>query len=289
MKGLSGAWADRLKALGRAAESELLICAPYMTGEGVDLLIRSFGAGFRSSGRLMLVTDLSPLNICQSSIDPGALVRFFDAVGSVTLWHLPRVHAKVYIADAHAAIVTSANLTAGGLFRNYEYGIETNRPEEVRAIRTDLAAYAGLGAVVRRAQLDSYADVGRELAAAYRRQLEGARTAHRRAFAEQLREADERLIALRVGGGAMTMAFERTIEYVLQREGPLTTRQLHPLIQAIHPDLCDDGVDRVIDGVHYGKRWKHVVRSAQSHLKERGVIGRSGDLWSLLSPREQFV
>mgnify|MGYP001617338381 CR=1 FL=1 len=69
--------------------------------------------------------------------------------------------------------------------------------------------------------------------------------------------------------------------YLLQKHGPLTTTQLHPLIQNLHPDLCDDGIDRVIDGVHFGKRWKHMVRNAQQYLKRSGQIRFDGRCWSL--------
>ena len=61
--------------------------------------------------------------------------------------------------------------------------------------------------------------------------------------------------------------------------GPMATSVLHPLISEIHPDLCDDTLDRVIDGRRYGKKWKHAVRTAQAHLKSRGVIGFDGRSW----------
>lgn len=63
----------------------------------------------------------------------------------------------------------------------------------------------------------------------------------------------------------------------------MSTAELHPLVQALHPDLCDDGVDRVIDGVHFGKRWKHMVRNAQQHLKSQGRIRLEDGRW-FLSP-----
>lgn len=56
---------------------------------------------------------------------------------------------------------------------------------------------------------------------------------------------------------------------------------MHPRIQALLPDLCDDQTDRVIDGKHFGKLWKHHVRSAQQHLKRAGIITYKGGLWVL--------
>ncbi|MCX7838180.1 MAG: hypothetical protein N2559_01805, partial [Anaerolineae bacterium] len=38
---------------------------------------------------------------------------------------------------------------------------------------------------------------------------------------------------------------------------------------------------QVINGVHFGKRWKHMVRNAQQSLKKRGVINYDGRRWFL--------
>jgi len=61
----------------------------------------------------------------------------------------------------------------------------------------------------------------------------------------------------------------------------MKTADLHPLIQQMHPDLCDDSVDRVIEGVNFGKKWKHLVRSAQQALKREGQIAFDGSKWRL--------
>ena len=64
-------------------------------------------------------------------------------------------------------------------------------------------------------------------------------------------------------------------------KGPLRTTELHPMIQQLQPDICDDSIDRVIDGVHFGKRWKHYVRTAQQFLKRTGRVYFDGDRWHL--------
>ena len=40
-------------------------------------------------------------------------------------------------------------------------------------------------------------------------------------------------------------------------------------------------IDRVIDGVHFGKRWKHYVRNAQQFLKRTGRVYYDGDRWHM--------
>jgi len=45
------------------------------------------------------------------------------------------------------------------------------------------------------------------------------------------------------------------------------------------PDLCDDDVELVINGEHFGKKWKHQVRNAQQALKRVGRISFDGKRW----------
>ena len=95
--------------------------------------------------------------------------------------------------------------------------------------------------------------------------------------------AEEKILGFRAKGKSNQSIFCETIEYVLSN-GPLRTAELQPLIKQIHPDLCNDSVDRVIDGVKFGRRWKHLVRSAQHALKVRGRISYDGERWRL-NPR----
>ena len=79
-------------------------------------------------GRLVLLTDLSPMPICQGSTDPSAIRSLAGEVPVVDMFHLPKLHAKIYVSDAKRAIVASADLTRGGLDINYEYGIAIDDP-----------------------------------------------------------------------------------------------------------------------------------------------------------------
>jgi len=165
--------------------------------------------------------------------------------------------------------------------RNHEYGILTTDSVAVRQVRQDIEDFGHLGARVGFKQLMAYCEVAERIQKAYRKQLSSARKAAREEFARSFRAAEEELVRLRLQQTSPTKIFEDTILYCLKTQGPLTTRQLHPLIQALHPDLCDDTVDRVIDGQHYGKRWKHMVRTAQSHLKERRLVEIVDGRWRL--------
>jgi hypothetical protein len=185
----------------------------------------------------------------------------------------------VYISDTRCAIVTSGNLTAGGLERNYEYGVKIRDRKIVSAILKDISGYSELGALISPEGLAAYCDTAERMRTLLRKQQDSARASLRFEFQRQLEHAELELARFRLAEGPMHTVFAKTILYLLSKHGPLSTEQLHPRIQSIHPDLCDDEVDRIIDGKHFGKKWKHAVRSAQQQLKRQGLVALSGGRW----------
>jgi hypothetical protein len=277
-------WKSRLEELVGSAERSLFIAAPFITQPGVEVVESSLSSGFREQGEIRVLTSLDVLSICQGTCDPFALKSLLGRTPSSTLTHLPRLHAKVYIADDRAAIVTSGNLTTGGLVANFEYGVALNEPSLVRKVKNDIVEYASLGAVLGDEQLISFCEASDSVREAFRKQTASVAKRFRAEFEAQARIAEDQLIRLRLSGGAHHTVFAKTVLYLLKRHGPLKTIEQHPLIQAIHPDLCDDSIDRVIDGQHFGKKWKHAVRTAQQQLKAAGLIelGQDGR-WVLTS------
>jgi hypothetical protein len=278
---LGRTWKENLASLLSGAESDVLISSPYVIQRGTDFVVKNASPDMRTNGRITLLTDLSPLNVAQGATSPEAIHRLIDAFPKATVRHLPRLHAKVYVADLKQAIVTSGNLTAGGLGLNHEYGLVLDQALSVRIIRDDITEYAGLGAVIGSERIVTYRQVAEQTRVAFREQQRTVSRAARKLFEEALRDADDVLIKLRVAEGPIHTVFAKTILYLLRREGPLATEQLHPLVQEIHPDLCDDSVDRVIGDVRFGKKWKHAVRTAQQQLKKRELIELQGGLWKL--------
>lgn len=276
-------WKCDLSSLFSEAKTDLLISSPYVSRDGAEFLLQNLNRSARSSIRLRFITNLSPQNICQGSTDPDALRSITERIRSSNTTHLPRLHAKVYVADTKCAIITSGNLTAGGLMRNHEYGFLTTDSAIVASIREDIEALEHLGARVDSAELDTYCAVARKVKAAFRGQMSSVQKRVRQQFEHEFRVAEDHLVRLRLRGSSTTKIFEDTILYLLKALGPLSTRELHPQIQILHPDLCDDAVDRVIDRQHFGKRWKHMVRTAQSHVKERGLVEIIANKWRLKS------
>ncbi|HOG46154.1 MAG TPA: phospholipase D family protein [Anaerolineae bacterium] len=272
-----------------SAEADVLISSPYVTQDGVGFMAEHISSRVRAQGRICLLTDLSPLNVSQGSTDPHAVRSLNQLAPNVEVYHLPRLHAKVYVADVHHAAITSANLTRGGLSLNYEYGVGIEHSPSVSTIRRDVTEYAELGARVTFQELAVYCQAADRVRSALQGQQRQIAQTARRALEEALQDAADELIRIRVSGGAIHPVFAKTIVYLLQREGPLTTAQLHHMIEQIHPDLCDNSVDRVINGVRFGKKWKHAVRTAQQGLKRRGLVQLEDGRWVLVGPTGQML
>jgi hypothetical protein len=208
-------------------------------------------------------------------LDPAALLVFAEADEEARVVNLPRLHAKVYIADSRVAAVTSANLTRGGLLENYEYGVLVNSESVVTGIRKDIEDYARLGNALSKPTLAEFETVALDLRSAYRAACSVSSGSAGRRFRRILRRTHESVLRAQVGKRSPTSLFGEAIRYVLLAQGPLATREMHPEIQRLLPDLCDDEQELVINGQHFGKRWKHNVRNAQQALKSRGEI----ELW----------
>jgi hypothetical protein len=277
-------WRHEFAALLKSATHDIVVCSPFVGMSGTNFVQEHLPADFSISGRVEFLTNLSVGNVCQRATDPRALKRLTHSFPNTTIHHIPGLHAKTYVVDFDHAIITSGNLTAGGLYRNLEHAVVVSDSILVRTIRSQLMDFASLGAQVPHILLDSYCDALEVVLPSLRREQQLAQGVLRQRFADAIQPLEDELIKLRLAGGAMHTVFARTIQYLLRTRGPLMTVQMHPMIAAIHPDLCDDAVDRVIDGRHFGKKWKHAVRTAQQQLKERGVVEYASKFWSIKQP-----
>jgi hypothetical protein len=277
-------WKDDLRSLLTESRESLVISSPYVTTRGKDFILAHLPSAIKPTIRVALLTDLSPMNVAQASTDPGAVHSLATSLPQTRVFHLPRVHAKVYVKDAERAIVTSGNLTRGGLDINYEYGLKVLDAATAAAINRDITEYAELGALVPIEALSVYCEQTAELRELYKNQERAVRRADTRLRRALVTAADE-LTRLRLAGGPMHTVFAATILYLLAKHGPMPTTELHPRVEAMHPDLCDNSVDRVIDGKRFGKKWKHAVRTAQQQLKKRGQIELNGANWILIGGR----
>lgn len=276
---LRSPWSAQFDALLGQANSSLVLCAPFV-GRGPCERVRARLAGVSSSFELTLLTDLSCENILCGATDVVAIADLVRTTPGAAVRFLPSLHAKVYVADEKCAIVTSGNLTDNGLLRNFEYGVLFTEVAEVLTIRRDVLDYASLGSLVDSAQLNVLASAAAELRELRQAAERSIRSSLRREFNRRVQQVDYDLLRVRAAGRTSHSIFADTILHLLRR-GPLKTVDIHKGVQRIHPDLCDDRIDRVIDGQHFGKKWKHGVRTAQVYLRRRGDIKLENGKWQI--------
>ena len=256
----------------RGVEERCLICSPYIGDFPIRRLVSiAQGSGREHSLNLTVVTDMSLDNLVSGSTDIDALVLLKESIKNTNIYHLPKLHAKVYVSDEKEALISSANFTAGGWLANLEYAVRLNAPGEVRRVRRDIERYARLGGPVSENRLQLLRALVSDLQSTVADERNWIDSRIREASDHLHRQASDELIRVRIGRRTIHSLFSETIEYIL-KDGSFSTEEIHQRVRELHPDLCDDSVDRVIDGQRYGKLWKHQVRTAQQHLKRTGRI-----------------
>lgn len=283
---LRSPWTDGFEELLNLATTSLVFCSPYIGRSPCDRIRRHATTSRNRPLDVAFLTDLSRDNMLSGGTDVAALADFVKAVPSTTVRFLPSLHAKVYVADEKQAIVTSGNLTDSGLERNFEYGVLFTDHDVVCSIREDVLQYAALGSPIDAAQLETFATVVAELREMRELALRQVRSRIRREFDRRLREVDDSILSVRAGDRTAHAIFADAILHLLGR-GPMKTVEMHNSIKQIHPDLCDDSVDRIINGQHFGKKWKHGVRTAQVFLRRRGDIRLENGHWHLVHSEPQ--
>jgi hypothetical protein len=267
-----------------SARNELLIASPYIKEKEAGWVCDELAVGSPNDGfRLKVLTDIRSDSVLGGSLDLEALELFSQRRTAVQVVSLPRLHAKVYVADNRRALVTSANLTPSGLDHNFEYGVSLDDVGLVSKVREDLESYSRLGNILSNAELHSLLGIAQNLKIEYARMEKSASRRLKLSFTRTLRHARKEFLSAQVGTRSAHSLYAEAILYALA-QGPLRTEQLHPKIQNLLPDLCDDEIELIINGEQFGKRWKHAVRNAQQYLKRSGQIKFDGTRWSLVLP-----
>ena len=107
---------DWLAEHARGCNSRLLIGSPFVN-DGIlqltDLVSKA------ASRTLVTRTDLRDFALGASSLDTLCTL----SKDGVSIRSLHRLHAKIYVFDSSVALVTSANATRAGMWRNFECGL----------------------------------------------------------------------------------------------------------------------------------------------------------------------
>jgi hypothetical protein len=280
---LKSPWTESFRQLVSSVEDNLMLVSPFIKRSKTEqILSQLVRRGVQNQVRVVVLTDLRPESTLSGSMDLEALVELGSNLPKFDLTHLPSLHAKVYVADRRMAIITSGNLTDPGMSGNIEYGVAFRDNKVVGEIREDFEGYSLLGAKVLPEEVRALLDEVKELKDLFKKAEHTIRAQARQAFKRKLEATHIQLLRHRAKGKTTNSVFSETILFLLSK-GPLRTIELHPLIQRLHPDICDDSIDRVIDGVNFGKKWKHHVRNAQQFLKREGRIAYDGQRWHLVT------
>lgn len=230
--------------------------------------------------RINILTDISYRTLVQGATETLALLYLFKNYHNVCITYLPKIHAKIYIANQTNAIITSANFTRGGGKLNFEYGIKINDYAIVQKIQNDINEYKKLGADVTENELEVIHSQVKEIKRLIHAEQKHISKTIKLHSIDQQRKIEDNLIRTRIKNKSVNSIFSETLLYLLSKK-PAKTSELNVLVSGIHPDLCDDSTDRVIDGTAFGKLWKHQVRNAQVYLRKSGLAfyDRDTKLW----------
>ena len=109
---------ERLKALVSEAQNEVLICAPFIKLQALQIIL----SAVPSSVFVKVVTRWRPAEVAAGVSDLDVF-ELISNRGHASLELLDDLHAKIYVADRHC-LVGSANITATALGWSKEPNIE---------------------------------------------------------------------------------------------------------------------------------------------------------------------
>ncbi len=278
---LGQGWRAELRELVISARESVMVVAPYIKSAEAAWLCELLDG----NADVITLSNIEAGAVSAATLDLQALIHLSSATPDSRLFALPSLHAKVFLADTSAAIVTSGNLTRSGLDSNLEYGVLMRDRAVVQRVRAHMIGYARLGSAVAPEHLARLLPVERELREE-RARLEATPNPEAKARLDDLLwQAQTSFIDMQVGNRSANTVFSEAVLHVLAGGASLTTGEIHERVRALLPELCDDTVDRVINGRRFGKRWKHSVRNAQQSLKEQGRISYTPEsrLWSIVT------
>ncbi len=131
MKILTTPWKDDFLELVQQSKKSIKITSPFVKQDICEELINVKN----KSTKVELITSFKLMSIYSGSIDISAIENIIRNNGTVKSF--PRLHSKIYLFDDCKAIISSANLTYGGLIKNYEYGIYLEDENILQKISSD--------------------------------------------------------------------------------------------------------------------------------------------------------
>jgi hypothetical protein len=131
VKILTNPWKNDLFDLVYQSKKSIKITSPFVKKDICDELLNVKN----ESTKIELITSFKLMNIYTGSLDISAIQSIIDNNGIVK--NFPKLHSKIYLFDDEKAIISSGNLTNGGLLKNYEYGILLDDRSILQKITSD--------------------------------------------------------------------------------------------------------------------------------------------------------
>lgn len=262
------------------AESEITVACPYVRQMEMRWFLDQLNQKKASRVSVKLITDIRLTSILSGSLEIEALIDLLMDHQTHRLVNLPRIHAKVFIADSKFAFVSSGNLTGGGLDKNYEYGVGIEDENLSAQIRKDILSYALIGNEVSVETVNKLKEGVEELRPKYEAGQMATNAAIKKELGFKLRNTNTEFIKAQIGERSPHAVFSEVVKFVLRKQ-PMTTPELHLAVKDLLPDICDDELELVINGRPFGKKWKHQIRTVQAHLKKQNVLELDGKIWKM--------
>ncbi len=120
---------EDLSYVASSATVSLLICSPFITRPGIDILARSLPS---SISRVEVWTKFNSRDWITGASELDGLLDFLEALPALTQVEIrtsDRLHAKLIVANERVGVVGSANLTRGGFGGNIEIARVVELPE----------------------------------------------------------------------------------------------------------------------------------------------------------------
>jgi len=124
MKVVFNPWGDLLLSLLKDSNNSALLVCPFVRSSAIDKLAPVLKG--KSGFQLRVLTSLRSHDLITGISEPGALMALLSlqtADFDCEIRAVRNLHAKVYLFDDRLGVVSSANLTSGGLGGNIEVGV----------------------------------------------------------------------------------------------------------------------------------------------------------------------
>lgn len=108
--------------------NNVVVIAPFITKYGIDLIQKHI----TQDTKLQIITELNPRGIISGSQSPKLLKEISKRPNSEVFFTTNgKLHSKIFLADNNI-LITSANLTTGGMRENFETGLLFSKRTENR-------------------------------------------------------------------------------------------------------------------------------------------------------------